>query len=93
MILFISDCPLMLQDNLPDLKGPVSCHLSSSCTSIECCLDVVQINRSVAFFLNIDTCNYILSLGIENLVFNKSLIDYNFGKYEQYNLVDLIQMK
>ena len=59
----------------------VSCYLPSICTGFHCCVDVPAINMSFNAYLSVDPCNYMLTVGIENFSFNKSLDYYTFGKF------------
>ncbi|CAG2257233.1 unnamed protein product [Mytilus edulis] len=64
----------------------ITCNLDSSCRAIECCLDVPVIKKSAHIFMNLDTCNYQLRVGIEKHQFNITLRDYQFG---EWTIVDL----
>ncbi|XP_071123204.1 uncharacterized protein [Mytilus edulis] len=74
-----NECKQLQSNTLTTIRGPVSCHITELCTRVECCVEVVPINRTVFMFLDVDTCNYQMSVGIENLVFNISLLHYEFG--------------
>lgn len=76
---FFVECKQLQSNTLTTIRGPVSCHITELCTRVECCVEVVPINRTVFMFLDVDTCNYQMSVGIENLVFNISLLHYEFG--------------
>ena len=93
ILMFITGCKNSLPFTLPHLPGSVSCNLGDTCTSVDCCIDVTEISRSINVFFNIDTCNYRLSGGIENLIFNKSLIDYRFGEKEMIRLANFIRIE
>ena len=73
-----SDCSDV--PSLPSLPSGISCHLDEDCSGFECCLNVSQINRTVAFYMHIDICNNNLSVGIENLIDNQAFVKFPFGK-------------
>ena len=58
----------------------VTCYLPSLCTAVDCCVEVTPLSRSFHLYLNIDPCNYILRVGIDNFYLNQSLDRYTFGK-------------
>ncbi|XP_052090897.1 uncharacterized protein LOC127727822 [Mytilus californianus] len=86
-------CKNGLPFSLPSLPSSVSCHMYDTCTGMDCCVDVKEISRSLNLFLNLDTCNYYLSGGIEKLTFNKSLINYKFGQKEMFTLKNIIRIE
>ncbi|CAC5374575.1 unnamed protein product [Mytilus coruscus] len=70
----------------------ITCNLDSSCRAIDCCLDVPVIKKSVHIFMNLDSCNYQLRVGIEKLQFNITLRDYQFGEWTLVDLNGVIRM-
>ncbi|KAJ8320500.1 LOW QUALITY PROTEIN: hypothetical protein KUTeg_002087 [Tegillarca granosa] len=72
------DCPAP-SEKYTDLPGTVSCHQSNSCTAVECCVTVETLSRTIQTFVNIDPCTYDMSVGIENMKFYSSLLDYTWG--------------
>jgi hypothetical protein len=65
----------------PNLQSGISCNLLPSCTGVDCCIDVDIIGHSINAVLKLYPCDQRLTLGIENLVFNVSLYDFDWGKY------------
>jgi hypothetical protein len=45
------------------------------------------------FYIILDACDYEFSVGIENLPYNKVLLDYEFGKEEHFNLKNRLHCK
>ena len=73
-----TDCPLNV--TLPDLSTyPLTCQLHSSCTSVECCMEVPFIGRRLTAMLELNQDTQILNIGIEKLQFPISLLDFKFG--------------
>lgn len=83
----------MQLNTLPTIRGPVSCHIAELCTRVECCVDVAPINRTVFVLIDVDTCNYQMSVGIENLVFNISLLNYEFRKEDLLRMGELVTLE
>lgn len=51
---------------------------------MDCCLDVDIIGHSINAVLTLDPCDQRLTIGIENLMFNVSLYDFDWGKFSVY---------
>lgn len=76
--MFIIDCPSSQLD-LPALSGPVSCTLLSSCTAVDCCIYVDFLKRSFHALLDIDMCSRKITLAVEKLKMDFSVLDYTWG--------------
>ncbi|XP_022103294.1 uncharacterized protein LOC110986022 [Acanthaster planci] len=76
------NCPVQIPDNLPSL----SCHISSRCTSLHCCLtlDLKLTQISTKAWFIIDPCDYTVSVGLEMWFFNASLFSYEWGVMENF---------
>ncbi|XP_053398719.1 uncharacterized protein LOC128556879 [Mercenaria mercenaria] len=85
-----SECPL--NGTLPALPDNINCHLVKHCTGFSCCVNVPFLKRSFSLHLDMDSCNYALTAGIEKLEANKSLINYEFGKKTMIDLFGIIQL-
>uniref|UniRef100_K1PXP9 Uncharacterized protein n=1 Tax=Magallana gigas TaxID=29159 RepID=K1PXP9_MAGGI len=58
---------------------PLSCHIKHHCTAIECCLDLQSpLQQTIHFFIDLDLCLQTLKLGIENLMFETTLLAYKY---------------
>lgn len=86
--LYILECPLNIMK--PQLQNGVTCTLTQSCTGVECCLDMEFIDRSIMFKLDLDPCNHNLLLSIENLVYNISLFNFEWGELLEVIFIFLI---
>ncbi|CAG2196994.1 unnamed protein product [Mytilus edulis] len=64
--------------SLPSVPNTMSCHLTDTCTGIDCCIDVEQISRSINVYIKLDACNYKLTAGIEKLTLDVPLLNYEF---------------
>lgn len=67
-------------EGLTNLSGRVSCNLDAACSKMKCCVDVEDLVRTMEVLLSIDHCNSILTIELERLSEDISLIDYNWGK-------------
>ncbi|KAK3612536.1 hypothetical protein CHS0354_024513, partial [Potamilus streckersoni] len=81
-----------LNTTLLPISDPLSCVIPETCSAIECCLDVDLIGRSFNSHIQLDPCNFLLTVGIENFSFNVSLLDYEWGVEEKLWLGRLIRL-
>ncbi|XP_052806223.1 uncharacterized protein LOC128235441 [Mya arenaria] len=72
--------------------GPVHCHITTSCQTIECCTDVDVLHHAFYTYLSVDICNMTLSVGIEQYVYTISLVNYQFGALEHFWLQEFARM-
>ncbi|KAK3101936.1 hypothetical protein FSP39_007496 [Pinctada imbricata] len=74
-----SSCSMAVQT--PVLPSNMSCHLLSSCTGVECCVDVDIIETTVSALYSLDPCQQKITIQIEELKTNQSLYDFSWGKH------------
>ena len=60
--------------------------MSRSCLETDCCVDVVELGRSIRTFVEVDFCNYQLRVGIDRLKFNRTLAGFNWGEIDKFDL-------
>ena len=63
-----------------DLTGSIACHIPSSCSSVSCCVGVSEIRRSLYTAVDLNTCQYTLTVTIEELQHDIPLLNYKWGK-------------
>ncbi|XP_071145140.1 uncharacterized protein [Mytilus edulis] len=85
-------CPHKLSLLLP-LPDTIVCSLSDTCTSVDCCMDVERLDKSFHIYLDIDPCYHRLTVGIEQMQFNRSLQDYSWGTVLAVSLLGVVNMK
>ncbi|KAK3102203.1 hypothetical protein FSP39_009587 [Pinctada imbricata] len=85
------ECNQTTQD-LNSLGATTSCRITSECTEVECCMDVNKVGRSFNMYVYADVCNYKLTVGIEKLQLNYSLVDYNYGQSKHVSLYGMINL-
>ncbi|XP_033637723.1 uncharacterized protein LOC117298529 [Asterias rubens] len=75
-------CPVQIPTGLPTF----SCRINSHCTSLHCCLnlDLKVTQLSSKAWLEIDPCDFKLSVGMGMWYFNISLFSYEWGKMERF---------
>ena len=66
---------------LPTLDNNVICYIPETCTGVRCCVSVEKLARSFSLMFEINDCGYRFTIGIENLVFTRSLFNFQFGKF------------
>jgi len=64
----------------------VSCVVPSSCSALSCCVDVDFMSRTINTEIYIDPCTYTLSLTIEKLHVETSLLTYKWGEPSKFSL-------
>ncbi|XP_021353372.1 uncharacterized protein LOC110450253 [Mizuhopecten yessoensis] len=83
----VADCPLAIGNNtLPSLPADLSCRLPSHCTGVDCCLSLGFISRTLNAYVDVDSCHFTLSFGIEKLQHEITLFTYDWGKQEHLYL-------
>ena len=82
-ILNISECSSVT--SLPALGGDLVCHLSSTCSSFDCCLHSNLLRRTLMSSVHLDTCTYKLLVSIEDLSYEFQMLNYQWGKLFIYN--------
>lgn len=76
---FCADCKQPL--SLPYLKETeTTCIVDDTCTGVKCCVEMSLLDRSFVYSVRLDACSFMLTVGIEKLTYNHSLIGYKFGK-------------
>ena len=72
-------CPSdVVFDVLPE---NIHCFMDYTCSSIGCCIDVVQIRKSFTVTLSVDQCNNKMTIQLERSERTISLLDYQWGEY------------
>ncbi|XP_076076023.1 uncharacterized protein LOC143046845 [Mytilus galloprovincialis] len=85
------DCSTKIPDKT-DLSHYVVCYIPHTCTSIDCCVNLPGLHRTIHASVDIDTCNYKLTVGIEKVHLEYSLVDYEWGLEEKYNLFGIFSL-
>ena len=67
--------------------------MTESCNSVQCCINVDKIGRSFEASIDIDPCKLVLKIRIEKLTFEKSLLDYQWGKPVEMWLFGLVRIR
>lgn len=66
--------------SLLTLTSDLSCNLLASCTGAQCCATSLTLQRTFEVYINIDSCTNSLSIQIEQLFYNHTLVDFQWGK-------------
>lgn len=78
---------------LPNNTGPATCNIHNTCTAVECCVTAEQIGRSFRTFVNFEPCLFKLTVGIEQLTFDRLLFDYEWGQPVQVWLFGFVRLE
>lgn len=91
IFLSFSECPHPVDSvALPEF---ITCHVPSYCTGIDCCVHIGLVKRSFKVFLHLDACNFIFAIGIEKFGLNISLLEYEWGKTEEFSLLGVLRVR
>ncbi|VDI40563.1 Hypothetical predicted protein [Mytilus galloprovincialis] len=85
------DCAMNI--TLPPLSSDVSCHVTSLCTGIQCCVDNELLNRTLDFSILLDPCEKRLSISIEQTRYNTTFSNINWGVNQYFNLQGMIRIE
>uniref|UniRef100_K1PRD9 Uncharacterized protein n=1 Tax=Magallana gigas TaxID=29159 RepID=K1PRD9_MAGGI len=87
------ECNGTFRAPLPSLAGKdVTCHISSSCAALQCCVQVPIISTTFSTKLEVDPCNFRMTVEIDQLKFTKNLFDYEWGQEEQVWLFGVVRI-
>lgn len=91
-VLFLSDCPstLVLDENISNHS---SCYIPEKCTALYCCTDIPILNITVQTGIDLDLCNYQLTVTMEKVTLEYTLVDYEFGSWQKFSLYGLLELR
>jgi len=92
MLFYFVECNTTVT-SLEDISSHAACHIPDRCTAVDCCITLPSFRRNVNVFVDLDSCDYRLSVGIEKIHLNFSLVDYQWGTLQQYSLVGVVSLK
>ncbi|XP_052083599.1 uncharacterized protein LOC127720898 [Mytilus californianus] len=78
-------------EELPSMSGEVRCNMGYTCDTVSCCVDIVDLDRTMEVSLSIDHCNRKLTLQLERLSEEISLMDYKWGTLIKHGLVGVLR--
>ncbi|XP_060567960.1 uncharacterized protein LOC132726632 [Ruditapes philippinarum] len=62
---WINDCPLSMV--LPNMTSDISCHMYDTCTAVDCCVMVEELQSSFSLVFSLRECDLVVEVGIEKL--------------------------
>ncbi|XP_052081925.1 uncharacterized protein LOC127719726 isoform X2 [Mytilus californianus] len=68
------------------------CHIAADCNAVSCCAKSDVLKRDFYVAVTLDTCNYILTIQLENLIIEKELLNYVWGSTENMNLYGVLRV-
>ncbi|CAG2190136.1 COL12A [Mytilus edulis] len=86
-------CPGIITD-LNDLPSTTSCHISTSCTDVRCCVEIPTLNNfTVDFTVSLDDCQKTLTVTIEKWTHSQMLHNYTWGTEEYFWVRGIYRIK
>ncbi len=77
------------------MPDPISCVIEDTCLGFQCCVDIdlmiTTVSQSV--YLNIDPCNFMISLGFGAWYVDASLLTYQLNTERTYTLGNAIDVR
>ncbi|KAI8485717.1 hypothetical protein Bbelb_365510, partial [Branchiostoma belcheri] len=82
------NCPV----TLPTLPNAAGCTVHEHCLGMDCCitLDIKVATIVSVAFVDFDSCNYTLSVGIGNWQYDYSIFTYSWGKEETLEVGEML---
>ncbi|VDI71962.1 Hypothetical predicted protein [Mytilus galloprovincialis] len=84
------ECSASDLENLP--SAMMKCYIPANCSFIRCCHEVGLLGTPMETELEIDSCNFELSVRIEKLKFKIPFHDYQWGVVQSMDLFGLLTM-
>lgn len=75
------------------LPSNTVCQISSSCTAIDCCVQVAPLSHSFHTYLDINPCDFSIKFGIDKVQFTFNLKDFTFGEEKDFRLSNVVRMR
>ena len=89
----IIDCPRIPASGLESLPSDMACRLGSSCTDLDCCVNVAQLGFNIHAFVHIDPCTYDIHIGIDQMKYASNLLDYVWGATKKISLNGVVSVE
>ena len=86
---YISVCHV--QDSLSSTDDTLTCSLST-CLSMDCCINVHQLQRTLALKLDIDNCDKNIHIEIDNYNVDMSLIAFEWNKLHNISIKGIVRL-
>jgi hypothetical protein len=77
---------------LVDLGAKTRCAISDSCTDIHCCIQSDTIQEKLEAYINIDTCNGKIDVGIERFHWTDKLLGFQFGTVRHLSMLGVVNV-
>ncbi|XP_071123205.1 uncharacterized protein [Mytilus edulis] len=88
-----TNCRSRSVELLPLDDSVITCYLDETCLSLQCCREADFISKSFFVRVEIDPCNYLVTLQIEKLIINTTLNDYEWGRWTNMDLYGVIRFR
>ena len=77
---------------LKDLPENIVCNIPSYCTGVECCIYSDSIDYNFKMDINIDACSKMMTVNIERLFVDISLVEDQFQIKGEYWLFGVVRL-
>ncbi|XP_062596534.1 uncharacterized protein LOC134257978, partial [Saccostrea cucullata] len=89
-----NDCPIALPNNVPVVRGAITCNLGASCSDVVCCLYAEPLMKHVTISLSLDYCQDRIRVGIDKFTREIQPSSYNnWGTEEMLDMSEIYQLK
>ncbi|KAL5013969.1 hypothetical protein ScPMuIL_008239 [Solemya velum] len=78
--------------NHTTLHNMLSCHMTSECTEIDCCMKDEHMNKTFHIYFYLNPCDFKLTVKIEKLNMEMPLLDTIFGKEHALSLKGVVRL-
>lgn len=78
--IFVTDCPLDVQQSLNKVRNDALCTVSSTCAGITCCVNIPLLNRTFEVGINIDYSYKKMRVHVEKMYRKHYFSGFESGK-------------
>lgn len=75
------------------ISNHTSCYIPDKCTAIYCCTDIPLLNITVNTVVDLDMCNYQLTVTMEEVTLEYTLVDYEYGSKKKFSLYGFLDLR
>ncbi|XP_052083604.1 uncharacterized protein LOC127720904 [Mytilus californianus] len=74
------------------ISNHTSCYIPDKCTAVYCCTDTPLLNITVNTVVDLDICNYKLTVTLEEVTLEYTLVDYEYGSRKKFSLYGFLDL-
>ena len=80
-------------ESLPSLGPSTRCAVSASCSEVRCCMHSDILGENLEAFVDLDTCNAKVTVGIEKYHWTDKLLGFTFGDVRRVSLMGVVNLE